>query len=128
MFECEIAETCLPPVALPKAHQSNYYSLLLIRVLTEEPPSAAARTCAARRAGRSARAARGGAAAAGHLAGAKDWIELFIRNEKILSPDSEISRNLHIFNNFLLQSFCNSQRILTFSHTSVKFRENFIKL
>ena len=25
----------------------------------------------------------------------KDWIELFIRNEKILSPDSEISRNFH---------------------------------
>merc|ERR1719199_680829 len=30
---------------------------------------------------------------------AKDWIELFIRNEKILSPDSEISRNFHIFYN-----------------------------
>ena len=25
----------------------------------------------------------------------KDWIELFIRNEKILSPDSEISRKFH---------------------------------
>ena len=23
LLECEIAETCLPPVALPKAHQSN---------------------------------------------------------------------------------------------------------
>ena len=127
MLECEIAETCLPPVALPKAHQSNYYSLLLIRVLTEEPPSAAARTCAARRAGRSARAARGGAAAAGHLAGAKDWIELFIRNEKILSPDSEISRNFHFFKVFFA-IFCNYQQILLFSHTPVKFRENFIKI
>ena len=27
----------------------------------------------------------------------KDWIELFIRNEKILSPDSDISRNFHKF-------------------------------
>ena len=26
---------------------------------------------------------------------AMEWIELFIRNEKILSPDSEISRNVH---------------------------------
>ena len=24
LLECEIAETCLPPVALPKAHQSNF--------------------------------------------------------------------------------------------------------
>ena len=60
----------------------------------------------------------------GHTVTSKDWIELFIRNEKILSPDSEISRNFHNF----LQFFCNSQRILTFSHTSVKFREIFIKL
>ena len=43
----------------------------------------------------------------------KDWVELFIRNEQILSPDSENSRNFHMF----LQFFCNSQRILTFSHT-----------
>ena len=52
----------------------------------------------------------------------KDWIELLIRNEKILSPDSDIkfSRNFHNF----LQLSCNSQRILTFSHTSLKFREN----
>ena len=26
MLECEIAETCLPPVALPKAHQTNVSS------------------------------------------------------------------------------------------------------
>ena len=33
----------------------------------------------------------------------KDWIELFIRNEKILSPDSEISRNFHNFFAIFLQ-------------------------
>ena len=26
LLECEIAETCLPPVALPKAHQTNVSS------------------------------------------------------------------------------------------------------
>ena len=58
-----------------------------------------------------------------------DWIELFIRNENILSPDSEISRNISIFTFFIfLQIFCNSKRILTFSHTSVKFRDMFIKI
>ena len=34
---------------------------------------------------------RGRGAAGGGAASTKDWIELFIRNEKILSPDSEIS-------------------------------------
>ena len=33
------------------------------------------------------------------LGAAKDWIELFIRNEKITSPDSEISRNFHNYKN-----------------------------
>ena len=59
----------------------------------------------------------------------KDWIELFIRNEKILSPDSEISRNFD-FHNCLqfFKFFCIAQRILTFSHISVKFREIFINI
>ena len=35
----------------------------------------------------------------------KDWIELFIRNEKILSPDSEISRNYVETSQFFLQFF-----------------------
>ena len=59
----------------------------------------------------------------------KDWIELFIRNEKILSPNSESncnsSRNFHNFLN--CQFVYNAQRSSTFSHTSVKFREIFIK-
>ena len=43
----------------------------------------------------------GGAAAAFAWDVTKDWIELFIRNENILSPDSEISRNFHNFKEFL---------------------------
>ena len=37
-------------------------------------------------------------------------------------------RKFHGIHIFVLQLFCNSQRILTFSHTSVKFRENIIKM
>ena len=46
---------------------------------------------------------RGGARA---RARGKDWIELFIRNEKILSSDSEISRNFVQISQFL-PIFCN---------------------
>ena len=48
----------------------------------------------------------------------KDWIELFIRNEKILSSDSECWR---IFSQFF-NVICSSQWIWTFLHISVKFR------
>ena len=46
----------------------------------------------------------------GDWGSSKDWIELFIRNEKILSSDSEFWRIFRNFCNF----FCNVRSIWTF--------------